>query len=145
MSASSKPEPVAIDISSKMGVIDDEDCIELIESTPIGRIAFVVDDEILALPVNFKWLDGGVVFRTLDGAKLAAAANNQKVCFEVDQWDASSRSGWSVVIQGVAREVTNWAEEAQLDQIGLVPWAKEEWRPIWVRIDPSTISGRVLR
>jgi nitroimidazol reductase NimA-like FMN-containing flavoprotein (pyridoxamine 5'-phosphate oxidase superfamily) len=145
MTSPSDPEPVAIDIVSKMGVIDDDACIELIESTPIGRVAFVVDDEILALPVNFKWYENSIVFRTLDGQKLAAAANEQKVCFEVDQWDAQSRSGWSVIVQGVAREVTNWAEEAQLDQIGLVPWAKAEWRPIWVRIEPSLISGRVLR
>ncbi len=115
------------------------------ESTPIGRIAFMVDDEILALPVNFRWHEDGIVFRTLDGLKLAAAAKNQKVCFEVDQWDAGSRSGWSVVVQGVAREVDNWAEEAQLDQLGLIPWAKAEWRPIWVRVEPTSMSGRVLR
>lgn len=139
------PEPIAIDIVSKMGVIDDDECIRLMESTPIGRVAFLVDDEILALPVNYRWHEGGVVFRTLDGLKLAAAANNQNVCFEVDQWDAGSRTGWSVVVQGVARKVENWAEEAQLDQLGLIPWAKEEWRPIWVRIDPTSMSGRVLR
>ena len=145
MTSPSDPEAVAIDIVSKMGVIDDDECIELLESTPIGRVAFVVDDEVLALPVNFKWYENSIVFRTLDGQKLAAAANEQNVCFEVDHWDAQSRSGWSVIVQGVAREVTNWAEEAQLDQIGLVPWAKAEWRPIWVRIEPSNISGRVLR
>ena len=139
------PEPIAIDIVSKMGVIDDDECIRLMESTPIGRIAFMVDDEILALPVNFRLHDGGIVFRTLEGLKLAAAANNQKVCFEVDQWDAGSRSGWSVVVQGVAREVENWAEEAQLDDLGLIPWARAEWRPVWVRIEPTSMSGRVLR
>ena len=145
MSPSKDPEPIAIDITSKMGEIDEDECIKLIGSTPIGRVAFMVDDEILALPVNYRWHEGGVVFRTLDGLKLAAAANHQKVCFEVDDWDAKKRSGWSVVIQGVAREVENWAEEAQLDEIGLIPWAKAEWRPIWVRIEPTSISGRVLR
>ena len=145
MSPPNDPEPIAIDIVSKMGVIDDDECIRLMESTPIGRVAFMVDDEILALPVNFRWHEDGIVFRTLDGLKLAAAADNQKVCFEVDQWDARSRSGWSVVVQGVARKVDNWAEEEQLEQLGLVPWAKAEWRPIWVRIDPTSMSGRVLR
>ena len=145
MSSPRKPEPIAIDINSKMGVIDEEECVRLMESTPIGRIAFMADDEILALPVNFRWHEDGIVFRTLDGLKLAAAANNQKVCFEVDQWDADTRSGWSVVVQGVAREVENWAEEALLDEIGLIPWSKAEWRPIWIRIDPTSMSGRVLR
>ncbi len=142
---SSNPEPIAIDITSKMGVIDDDECIELLEATPIGRIAFTVDDEILVLPVNYRWHEDGIVFRTLEGLKLAAAANHQKVCFEIDEWDARARSGWSVVVHGVAREVENWAEEALLDEIGLVPWAKAEWRPIWVRIEPTSMSGRVLR
>ncbi len=145
MTRSNDPEPVAIDITSKMGVLDEATCVELLESTPIGRIGFSTDGELLVLPVNFKWYENSVVFRTLEGQKLAAAAERQHVCFEVDQWDAAMRTGWSVIVQGVAREVTHWAEDAQLDQIGLFPWAREEWRPIWVRIEPTMISGRVLR
>ena len=136
---------VAIDIVSRMGVIDDDRCIELMQSTPIGRVAFAADDgEILALPVNFKWHEGSIVFRTLEGQKLSAAVKGKPVCFEVDQWDAETRAGWSVVVQGNAREVTNWAEVEQLEGIGLVPWAKEKWRRMWVRIEPRSISGRVL-
>ena len=145
MTASKGPEPVAIDITSKMGVLDEATCVELLESTPIGRIGFSTDGELLVLPVNFKWYEHSVVFRTLEGHKLSAAAEHQHVCFEVDHWDAGSRTGWSVVVQGVAREVTNWAEDARLDELGLVPWAKAQWRPIWVRIEPTAISGRVLR
>ena len=104
-----------------------------------------VDGELLVLPVNFRWYEHSVVFRTLEGHKLAAAADEQHVCFEVDHWDATARTGWSVVVQGLAREVTNWAEEARLDDLGLIPWARAEWRPIWVRIEPRMISGRVLR
>src|SRR6056297_3352194 len=117
MTRSNDPEHVAIDVTSKMGIVDEATCVRLLESTPIGRIGFSADGEVLVLPVNFK----------------------------VDQWDAATRTGWSVVVQGVAREVTNWAEDAHLDQIGLVPWAKAEWRPIWVRIEPTMISGRILR
>lgn len=145
MTSTNDPEHVAIDLTSKMGVLDEARCVELLESTPVGRIGFSTDGELLVLPVNFKWYENSVVFRTLEGQKLAAAAESQHVCFEVDHWDAGRRTGWSVVVQGVAREVTNWAEDAHLDQIGLVPWAKAAWRPIWVRIDPTMISGRVLR
>ncbi len=145
MPSANSPEPVAIDVTSKMGVLDDETCVELLESTPIGRIGFSTDDGLLVLPVNFKWHEDSIVFRTIEGQKLAAAAEHQRVCFEIDRWDAAKRTGWSDDVQGVAREVTNWAEDAHLDQIGLVPWAKDEWRPIWVRIEPTMISGRVLR
>jgi len=145
MTRSNDPEQMAIDVTSKMGIIDEAMCVQLLESTPIGRIGFSADGELLVLPVNFKWYEDSVVFRTLEGQKLAAAAENQHVCFEIDDWNAATRTGWSVVVQGVAREVTNWAEDTRLDQIGLVPWAKAEWRPIWVRIEPTMISGRILR
>ncbi len=138
------PEPVAIDIVNHTGVLDVAGCIELIKSTPIGRIGFMVDDAPLVLPVNFAWFEDSVVFRTLEGQKLAAAADEQTVCFEVDHWHSADRSGWSVVIAGTAREVTEWAECEALENIGLVPWAHGTWRPIWVRIDPSAITGRIL-
>lgn len=137
-------EPEAIDLVSRMGVIDADRCMELIESTPVGRIGFISDGAPLVLPVNFAVDDETIVFRSLEGQKLAAAAEGQAVCFEVDQWDAETRSGWSVVLRGTAREVTNWAEREQLEAIGLVPWAKDAWRRIWVRIEPSEISGRML-
>jgi len=130
-------DPVAIDIETRMGVISEEQAIDLMRSTPIGRVAFTTDDdEILALPVNFKWHEGTIVFRTLEGQKLSAASAGQRVCFEVDHWDAHEKSGWSVVVQGVAREVTNWAEKEQLEDIGLVPWTKEKWRRMRARLTP---------
>lgn len=139
------PEAIAIDIESRMGVIEVADCIELITSTPVGRVGFLSEGAPLVLPVNFAWFEDTIVFRTLEGKKLAAAAEGQTVCFEVDAWNAHDHSGWSVVVTGGAREVTGWAEAEQLENIGLVSWAHEKWRPIWVRIDPTNISGRLLR
>ncbi|MEE9416018.1 MAG: pyridoxamine 5'-phosphate oxidase family protein [Acidimicrobiales bacterium] len=142
---SDMPDPVAIDVESRMGVIDEGDCVELIKSTPIGRIGFMSEGSPLVLPVNFAWHDGAIFFRTLEGQKLAAASTGQLVCFEVDHWDETERSGWSVVLRGAACEVTDWAEKEQLEQIGLVPWSKAKWRPLWVRVEPAEITGRVLR
>ena len=139
-----KPSSAAIDIASQLGEMDEDRCVELLRSTPIGRIGFIADGAPLVLPVNFAWFEDTVVFRTLEGQKLAAAAEGQTVCFEVDSWDAGTRSGWSVVVKGVAREVTNWAEQEQLENVGLVPWAREQWRKIWVRIEPSEITGRFV-
>ena len=139
------PEHMAIDVNSKMGIVEEEMCIKLIESTPIGRVGFMAGDELLVLPVNFKWHEDSIVFRTLEGQKLAAPAENQHVCFEVDEWDAARRTGWSVVVQGVAREVTNWASVGANSRRLASPWSKAEWKPIWVRIEPTMISGRVLR
>lgn len=139
------PDPVAIDLVSRMGVIDHDRCVELLESTPVGRVGFLADGAPLVLPVTYAWHEDGIVFRTLEGQKLAAAAEGQQVCFEVDRWDGHDRTGWSIVVRGTAREVTDWAEIEVLERIGLVPWSRQRWRPLWVRITPSEISGRVLR
>jgi nitroimidazol reductase NimA-like FMN-containing flavoprotein (pyridoxamine 5'-phosphate oxidase superfamily) len=121
-----------------------DECVELIESTPIGRVGFWADGAPLVLPVNFRWHENSVVFRTLEGQKLDAAAISQPVCFEVDRWDDRNHDGWSVVVRGVAEHVSEWADVEQLEQLGLIPWAGDEWRSRWVRIVPTEISGRWL-
>lgn len=138
-------DPKATNLDTQTGVMDDARCMELVEATPVGRIGFMSEGLPLVLPVNHAVVDGTIVFRSVEGQKLAAAAANQPVCFEVDEWDAETRTGWSVVLQGTAREVTNWAEQEQLENIGLTPWVTDEWRQMWVRIDPSMLSGRTFR
>ncbi len=147
MSPKKQDEPaiVAIDITSRMGVIDEAGCLELMASTPVGRLGFNTDAGPLVLPVNFAITDGSIVFRTVEGQKLAAAAEGQAVCFEVDEWNTAERTGWSVVVTGLASEVTDWAEQEILENLGLVPWSREQWRPMWVKVEPTSISGRVLR
>jgi nitroimidazol reductase NimA-like FMN-containing flavoprotein (pyridoxamine 5'-phosphate oxidase superfamily) len=141
----SKSRPQAIDIDGQLENLSHDECMKLLTSTPIGRLGFVVDDELLVLPFNYAWFDGKIVFRTIEGQKMAAVAQGWAVCFEVDDWDANEQTGWSVVIKGTAREVTGWAEKEALEQIGLVPWSHGEWRPLWVEVEPTEITGRVIR
>lgn len=84
MSGSDDPEHVAIDVRPEMGVLDEATCVQRLESTPIGRIGFSTDGGLLVLPVNSACHENSVVFRTLEGQRLAAAAEHQHVCFEVD-------------------------------------------------------------
>jgi nitroimidazol reductase NimA-like FMN-containing flavoprotein (pyridoxamine 5'-phosphate oxidase superfamily) len=121
-----------------------DECIRLLSATPIGRMAFNDGDQLTVLPVAFDWVDDGVVFRTLDGAKMEAAVANERVAFEIDGWDQKSRTGWSVLVRGVARAVTEWAEAEQLERSGGMVWAKERWRDRWIRIDPDEVTGRKL-
>lgn len=138
-------EPVAIDLGSQIGILGDEQCIEMLEAMPIGRIGFIVDGQPIVMPVNYAWFENSAVFRTVEGQKLAATAEGESVCFEVDDWDPEQRTGWSVLVKGQARMVTDWAEKEQLEQIGLVPWADEKWRPLWIRVEPTEITGRVVQ
>ncbi len=125
-------------------IMTDDECVELLESTPIGRVVFIADGSPVALPVNYRWFEDSVVFRALDGSKLHAAALESPVGFEVDRWNENDRSGASVLIKGLAAEVTDWAEKAQLEEQNVVPWAGGPWRQAWVRITPDQITGRRL-
>lgn len=123
-------------------VLDEAECDALLRATPIGRVAFVAAGRPVALPVNYRWHDGSVVFRSREGQKLHAAASGQQVCFEIDGWDARARTGWSVLVKGVANEVTAWAETEELEQLDLVPWSRGGWSECWVRITAEELSGR---
>lgn len=142
----SVPDPVDVDERTGLEILGRSDCIALLENTPIGRVVFVDDSgQPLALPVNFRWHEESVVFRTLDGQKLQAALMNKRVSFEVDRWDPVARTGSSVIVKGKAAAIDQWAEREQLEQIGLTPWSEEKWRTTWVRVTPVEITGRRTR
>ena len=121
----------------------EDECTERIMDAPIGRIGFVHDGMPMVVPVNFRWHEDTIVFRTQEGQKLSDS-DSRPVCFEIDSWNQSTRTGWSVILQGIAEEVTSWAEKEQLEQIGLYPWTNEVFRRRWVRVRPTEITGRKI-
>lgn len=129
---------------SGLEIIDRAECLRLLSTRTVGRLAFAVGDQPLVLPVNYAVEGDVVVFRTGEGTKLDFAPS-AKVAFEVDDIHEETLSGWSVVVQGVAHEMTDdddWFV-ASLRTPTLrtwVPAAAEHW----VRIVPSHISGRRL-
>ena len=88
-----------------MQVLDFEECLKRLRSSPVGRLAFVVDGTPVILPVNHI-LDGTtVVFATTWGSKLSVADTAEPVAFEVDGFDRARRRGWSVLVKGTASRV----------------------------------------
>lgn len=118
------------------------ECLRLLASVRLGRVAFMADGELVVLPVNHV-LDGqDVVFRTAPGSKLSAAENQSAVTFEADDYDQGQRTGWSVLLTGRAQMVYDDAEVDALNSLGLEPWPAAVARPFWVRIRPTSITGR---
>jgi nitroimidazol reductase NimA-like FMN-containing flavoprotein (pyridoxamine 5'-phosphate oxidase superfamily) len=117
--------------------IDRDECVRLLASQQVGRVAVTVPDAApFVVPVNFV-LDGeAVVFRSDSGTKLAWLRSGP-VSFEVDQINPIRREGWSVLVQGVAYEATHW----ETDHIRVEPWGGGEKRH-YVRIVPRSITGR---
>lgn len=119
-----------------------DECLQLIDRSPVGRVAFLHEGLPTILPVNHR-LDGWrIVFRTTFGSKLTVATMERPLAFEVDGFDPETRTGWSVLVRGTAEAVWSQEDEQELDQLGLEPWADGVDRDRWVAIHPDEITGR---
>ncbi|GAA0927489.1 hypothetical protein GCM10009554_08450 [Kribbella koreensis] len=121
----------------------EDECRRLIEPGGVGRIAFQLVGRPYVVPVNFAMHDGAVVFRT--GATTALGRyGTGAVAFEVDRIDDGMHEGWSVLIDGVARQAGPH-ETAQLRKLlDLEPWAGGD-RQVYVVVEPEQITGRRIR
>ena len=117
-------------------------CLQLLATVPVGRVSFFADGEIVVMPVNHVMDGPNLVFRTARGSKLSAAEGQNLVAFEADEYDKRTQSGWSVLVNGRVEVIYEEAEIRRLTQLGLHPWITAVDRPFWIRIRPSSISGR---
>ncbi len=123
-------------------VLTRAESMRLLASTSIGRVGVSIGALPVVLPVNYALVDGSVVIRTTAGSNLDAAVMNLVVAFEIDGVDAVSHRGWSVLVQGVAEEVTDPAELARFRWFPLESWTGLEGH--FVRIDTQILAGRRL-
>ena len=122
-------------------VLEREECLRLLAGATLGRIGVSSGALPAVLPVNF-WLDGNrILILTGEGSKLDAATRNTVVAFEVDSFDPMYHSGWSVVVTGVAREITDPRELAAVRTAPMAQWSPRG-RSRVVAIDTDLISGR---
>ena len=120
-------------------VLSAEECLDLLHSQTVGRLAVSIHDRPDIFPINHVVHRGGIVFRTAEGTKLAAAVLGRGVAFEVDGQDRGS--AWSVIVKGHATEIERMDELLDARELPLFPWhAAPKQR--YVRIEPVEISGR---
>lgn len=126
-------------------VLSEDQCRDLIASQSLGRIAFTIGDQPEVFPVNYAADGLVVVFRTAEDTKLMQAAV-RKVAFEVDSWDPDRGVAWSVVLKGVAQEVTSGIDpfSETLRKRPLLPLAPGV-RERWIAVYPGEITGRRFR
>lgn len=126
-------------------VIEPEQCWELLDGQPIGRLSFTAHSGVpVIVLVNYVVDRKTIVLRSGRGPKHSAAARGEVVAFEADDIDKVSRSGWSVVVVGDARLVTDPGERRRLSVLGLQPWASGP-RDDYIVITPRNVAGRWLR
>lgn len=120
------------------------ECLRLLAANGFGRLAVALTEGAPVIrPVNYVFDEPSqsVVFRTSPGSKLHAVLQTAEAAFEIDGVDEGSRTGWSVIIHGVAEEITSQTDIRRLDALGLAPWAPGQRRR-WVRIRARTVTGR---
>ncbi len=130
--------------------LDEAESLRLVSPGGIGRIAYGSRFGPAVLPVNYKWHDGAIVFRTArhsamdEDLQTGIAGGDFIVAFEIDEFDITGRQGWSVLIQGPAHHVEAEAERRAAAQAGVEPWPAGE-RELFLRIVPHHVTGRRIK
>lgn len=122
-------------------VLDRENSLRLLGTATLGRVGVSLGALPIVLPVNFRLIEDQIVFRTGIGTKLDVATCNQIVAFEADDYEPLSHAGWSVVVTGVAREITDPAEVTALSAVPIPRWAPHG-NGRTVAISTDLVSGR---
>ena len=136
------PDMTALADHAGLETLPLEVCLRLLESVPVGRVSVHADGEVVTLPVNHVVDGQDVIFRTDRGSKLSAAERRDLVAFEADDYDPRTRTGWSVLVKGHAEVVREDSEIQRLSRLGLHPWVTATDRPFWIRIRPTSVTGR---
>lgn len=125
--------------------IDPTAALELLGTVPVSRIAFVHAGRPTIRPINHVLHDGALYFRSAAGSTLGAAASDAPVAVEADDSDPERQGGWSVIVEGHARIVTDEALLEQLHALPYEPWADPDGRSFWVQVHLEGVSGRRVR
>ncbi|CAN7395140.1 pyridoxamine 5'-phosphate oxidase family protein [Pseudarthrobacter oxydans] len=119
--------------------LDDEQSWRLLKGTKHGRLVVSVAGEPDIFPVNYVTANRKIYLRTAPGNKLAQLTINSTVLFETD--GILSEEAWSVVLRGKARVLSNSAELAAVEELGLKTWVPT-LKDFYVEIEPTSVSGR---
>ena len=138
------PDGEPVEPRAVLEPLSPEECTALISPGGVGRFVFMEGRGPVAVPVNYRMLEGDIVFRTAATTSLAARAAQRRVSFEVDHLDEDLSEGWSVLLSGEARLVEDAAELTDLRALGVRPWAAGP-RDRYYRLHPMEVTGRRIR
>ncbi|MFJ8114182.1 pyridoxamine 5'-phosphate oxidase family protein [Streptomyces sp. NPDC096132] len=124
--------------------LDVAEALRLLGSVSLGRIVFTRHALPTVRPVNHVLIDGDIVIRTHGDATLThytrhTGGEGVVVAYEADDIDPDTHLGWSVVVTGFARLVTDPRELACFRSL-LRPWVSQTMDHA-VRISPALITG----
>lgn len=128
-------------IDEGLELLDEDDAFRLLAHGEVGRVGVTIGALPAIFPVNYRLVDGSIVFRSSPGSKLSAATSGSVVAFEVDDYHAADRSGWSVLVVGRSEVVHDPDVAFKLLEARLEPYVDGP-RGAIVRVVPTFVSGR---
>ncbi|MFE0653496.1 helix-turn-helix domain-containing protein [Streptomyces sp. NPDC059534] len=131
---------------ARMEEIGAAECWELLDGHGVGRVAVEGRDGLAVFPVNYQVVDGDVVFMTAADSTLARASESgAEVAFEEDHLDEAFSQGWSVLLVGPSRTVSEDTEVRRIkDAVHSAPWAGDG-RDTLVTLSPRRVTGRRIQ
>ncbi|MEU0133032.1 pyridoxamine 5'-phosphate oxidase family protein [Streptomyces sp. NPDC006296] len=122
--------------------IEQEECWTLVGRHGVGRVVVSDAHGPAVYPVNYVADRHTITYRTSPGSGPAGAAGKE-TAFEVDHIDDAFSRGWSVLVVGEARAVTDpEAIERLRESAGSpTPWAGGE-RDLWIVVTAGRVTGR---
>jgi hypothetical protein len=125
--------------------LTEAECLALIMPGGVGRFLFVEAGRgPVAFPVNFKMDGGDVVFRVDSDLMSTEGVHQQPVSFDVDQLDEALGEGWSVLLTGTAKVISDSRELSRAQALDIQPWAGGD-RDLYIRLSPTQVTGRRIR
>jgi hypothetical protein len=131
------PDPVLEELGAA-------ECLAYLRPGGVGRFLYVASRGPVAAPVNYRMLGDAVIFRTGIASGIAGAIGQSSVSFDVDHLDPVLAEGWSVLVSGTARVVSDQRELDEVTTLRIEPWAGGE-RDAYIRLTTREITGRRIR
>ncbi|MFV0131508.1 pyridoxamine 5'-phosphate oxidase family protein [Streptomyces sp. HMX112] len=129
----------------RMARLDRAEALRLLGTVSLGRLVFTQQALPAVRPVNHLMDGDDIVVRLHDGATLASVVapthvTGVVVAYEADVIDPETHIGWSAVVTGYARRITDSGELARF-AARLRPWVEDPAPHAVLRIRPDLVTG----
>ena len=118
---------------------------ERLRHARFARLAYVDGEQPVVVPVNIVADETQHVMLRTAAESALADLDGRRVAVEIDGHDNATRSGWSILVRGVARDVTDAAdvEARRWQHVTVDTWAPGV-RDRLIVVLPLSITGRVI-
>jgi hypothetical protein len=122
--------------------LDRPTCMALLTTQHVGRLIIGAAEPVVRV-VNYTAFEHVVMFRSDPGPQIETILDHA-VVFEVDMFDERTHSGWSVIVHGTARDLSDHLAGLGQSGANVEPWAPGP-KTRWIGISIDDVTGRLLR